>query len=53
MYDDLHMPNKEISLQFARGLILQQSQPVNWAEFSVRRQRYREQLRESKKNGSV
>jgi hypothetical protein len=51
VYDDLHVPNKEISLQFARGLILQQTQPVNWAEFAVRRQRYREALRESKKSG--
>lgn len=46
VYDELHVPNKEISLQFARGLILQQTQPVNWAEFAVRRQRYREALRE-------
>ena len=53
VYDDNHMPNKEISLQFARGLILQQTQPVNWAEFAVRRQRYREQVRESKKNSIV
>lgn len=48
VYDDTHMPNKEISLQFARGLIMQQTQPVNWAEFAARRQRYREQLRERK-----
>lgn len=53
MYDDLHVPNKEITLQFARGLILQQTQPVNWVEFAVRRQRYREQMRESKKISSV
>lgn len=53
VYDDSHMPNKEISLQFARGLILQQTQEVNWAEFAVRRQRCREQLRESKKISSV
>ncbi|KAG0556225.1 hypothetical protein KC19_11G036400 [Ceratodon purpureus] len=53
VYDDGHMPNKEISLQFARGLILQQTQPVNWAEFAVRRQRYRERQRESKKTGIV
>jgi hypothetical protein len=49
VYDDLHVPNKEISLQFARGLILQQTQPVNWAEFAVRRQRYREALKSQKR----
>lgn len=52
VYDDIHVPNKEITLQFARGLILQQQEPVNWAEFAVSRHRYREVLRESKKSSS-
>lgn len=48
VYDDKCVPNKEITLQFARGLILQQTELVNWAEFAVRRQRYRDAVRVSK-----
>ena len=35
-------------MQFARGWVLQQTQPVNWTEFAAKRQRYREALRVSK-----
>ena len=51
VFDSDLMPNKEITLQFARGLIMQSSKKaVNWAEFAVRRQRYREVMRETKLN---
>ena len=50
VYDDVSIPNKEITLQFARGVILEQTQPVNWAEFALGRYRYRQALRVSKKS---
>jgi hypothetical protein len=42
VYDDKHMPNKEIFLQFACGIIIQSrsAEGVNWTEFAIRRQRH-------------
>jgi hypothetical protein len=45
----MHVPNKETTLQFACGLILQQRELVNWAEFAISHHRYREALKELKK----
>jgi hypothetical protein len=49
VFDSHFMPNKEITLQFARGLIMQsQGEEINWAEFAVSRQKYRESMRQTK-----
>ena len=43
------MVNKEITLQFVRGIILQtQGTAVDWIEFVVARKRYRTEVRVSK-----
>jgi flagellar biosynthesis/type III secretory pathway chaperone len=49
VYEVKDMPNKEISLQFARGLILMSlDERVNWAQFSKERRDYRENLMKKK-----
>jgi hypothetical protein len=46
VYEVDDMPNKEISLQFARGLILMSlDERVNWAQFSQERREHRENLK--------
>jgi hypothetical protein len=48
------MPNKEISLQFARGLILQSRDvPIDWVGFVVARDRYRTSVRVCKEKGAM
>jgi hypothetical protein len=43
------MPNKEITLQFARSLIIQsQGEEINWAEFAVSGQKKRKNMRQTK-----
>jgi hypothetical protein len=54
VYNERLMPNKEISLQFARGLILQSRDvPVDWVGFAVARDRYRTSVRVSKGKGAM
>jgi hypothetical protein len=46
VYDTNDIPNKEISVSFAKGLILMSlGKSVNWAQFSEERQKIRESLR--------
>jgi hypothetical protein len=49
VYESQDIPNKEITVQFARGLILMSSgTKVNWEEFRVDRRKYHECLRKRK-----
>jgi hypothetical protein len=49
VYECQDIPNKEITVQFARGLILMsEGTKVDWEEFKVIRQKYREGLRKKK-----
>ena len=43
------MPIKVITLQFARGLIIQShDEEENWFEFAINKQTYRDSLRQTK-----
>ena len=49
VYECQDIPNKEISVQFARGLILMsEGTKVDWEEFRVSRRKYRESIRKKK-----
>ena len=49
VYECQDIPNKEITVQFARGLILMsEGTKVDWEEFRVSRRKYREGLRRKK-----
>ncbi|KAG0591096.1 hypothetical protein KC19_1G149000 [Ceratodon purpureus] len=49
VYESQDIPNKEISVQFARGLILwSEGTKVDWEEFRVSRRKYREGIRKKK-----
>lgn len=47
VYGQKTIPNREISLAFARGLVYQsqKKKPVNWEEFAMKRQKFRENVR--------
>lgn len=49
VYEPEEMPNKELTLQFARGLIyMALGKKVDWCQFRDERRRYREGLRKKK-----